>query len=101
MSLDLAAAVRGLRALPLPVAVLLGLAAAVHGLCALPLPAAVLLGLANLRGLFALPAAVCGLPALPAAVLLGLADLGNTCWHAQLQVPLPRTLWHLCALNLK
>ena len=84
MLLDLAAAVRGLPALPVPTAVSLGLAdlrglfalpAAVHGLPALPLPAAVSLGLADLRGLFTLPAAVRGLPALPAAVSLGLADL--------------------------
>ena len=73
MSLDLAAAVHGLCALPLPAAVLLGLAAAVRGLCALPLPAAVSLDLADLCGLFALPAAVRGLPALPAVVCL--ADL--------------------------
>ena len=70
MSLYLVATVRGLRALPLPAAVLLGLAAAVHGLHALPLPAVVSLGLADLRGLFALPAAVHGLPALPAVVCL-------------------------------
>ena len=65
------------------------LPAAVCGLHALP--AAVLLDLANLHGLGALPAVVC------------LADLvgGNTCWHAQLQVPLPRMLSQLCALNLK
>ena len=73
MLLNLAAAVRGFRALPLPAAVSLGLAAAVHGLRALPLPAAVLLGLADLGGFFALPAAVRGLPALPAVVCL--ADL--------------------------
>ena len=36
--------------------------------------AAVSLGLADLHGLFALPAAVCGLPAF-SAVLLDLADL--------------------------
>ena len=53
----------------------LDLAAAVRGLPALPLPAAVSLGLDDLRGLFALPAAVRGLPALPAAVSLGLANL--------------------------
>ena len=80
MLLDLAAAVRGLPALP--AAVSLGLAD-LHGLFALPaaihglpaLPAAVSLGLADLCGLFTLSAAVCGLPALPAAVSLGLADL--------------------------
>ena len=77
MSFDLAAAVHGLRALPLPAALSLGLAAAVHGLHALPLPAAVSLGLANLRGLFALAAAVCGLPALPAVVCLANLALGT------------------------
>ena len=70
MSPDLDAAVCGLCALPLPAAVSLGSAAAVCGLCALPLPAAVSLGLADLCGLFALPAAVHGLPALPAVVCL-------------------------------
>ena len=73
MSLDLAAAVCGLCALPLPVAVSLGLGAAVRGLYALPLPAAVSLDLADLRGLFALPTAVHGLPALPTVGCL--ADL--------------------------
>ena len=38
------------------------------------IPAAVLLGLADLRGLFGLPAVICGLPAFP-AMSLDLADL--------------------------
>ena len=40
-------------------------------------------------------------PCFACSGVLGRLSLGNTCWHAQLQVPLPRTLWHLCALNLK
>ena len=91
MSLDLAAAVCGHHALPLPAAVSLGLAAAVHGLCALLLPAAVSLGLANLCELFALPAAERGLPALPAVVCLA-----NLAWGTHAGMLSCRSLFLEC-----